>query len=426
MCQMSATIRPPYDDDTIVAVTMGTFDLMTGVKPFQKWQYVAGDFSQQMDSLFRMILSTVHRQKGNVFNDSLATTLEIASSNWFVISSVFHVTKPRDTYYSVSIIFDSNKFDKSQHVIHCATFWARQLVNATKHLLAKNESCEKMRPIVERAVEEILTLQHVGIKQLPKFLMDPQEIQFYSLILTAHLKAGMNTIFEVNQLSDCEKYFNFLTHFTIPEFLKYSSNDVRKQPHMHIHLQIVDKQNLPIEELLLQSPCERCIIRMPERQVVLTPNYQTQVQANAEFMNIRTANTLTDDPETKKKNMKSRSIPYKCKAISNACNLAQTAVKLTDEVKTGTKYLICEQRLAVIVRNAVTLIALVDDFLSETNKESVTQEQKEDLIKILKLKDKDDLEAIVAIAHIYDENIYTKIPPMKESKSIFSGPFLQG
>ena len=428
----TATFPPPFQDDTIIAVAMGTFDLMSGVKPFQKWQFVDGDFTLQLESLFRMILSTVHRQKGNVFDGSLITTLEIASSNWFVINTVFHITtpeiansKPRETYYSISIIFDSTKFDKSQQVIACATYWIKQLVNAAKFLIVKNEKFQKMAPLVRKCVEEILTLQHIGIKQLSSYFMDPQEIQFYALLLTAHLKAGMNTIFEVTQLSDCEKYFNFLAHFTIPEFLKYSSNEVRKQPNMFLHLQIVEKQNFSPEEILFQSPGERCLIRMADRQVYITPNYQTQVKANAEYMKIRVENSMTDDQETKRKNLKSRTVSYKPRSLSNPCSIALLSVKLTDEVKIETTYLICQQRLAVIIRNAVTLISLVDDLLLSSGKDEITIPQRDELIKLLKLKDKDDFDAIVPIAHIYDEDIYKKVPQLKETKSIFSGQFLQ-
>ena len=94
-----------------------------------------------------------------------------------------------------------------------------------------------------------------------------------------------------------------------------------------------------------------------------------------------------------------------------------------DDVKNEARYLICEQRLAVIVRNAITLIALVNDFLSEKNTESISPEQTQELIKILKLKDKDDLESILPISSIYDKSIFTKVPPLKENKSIFSGNF---
>ena len=420
---MSAILFPPFHDDTIISIAIGKFDLLTGVKQVYKWQFVEENLDDKIDSIFKMILTTVHRQEKSAFTDCLTTTLNIASSNWFVISSVFNICKPKDIFYSISLVFDSSKFNKDQDSIDCAVFWSKQLVTATKLIIQKNDTFDKMKPIVERAVEDIISLRHVGIKDLPKFIIDPQESQFFAIILTAHLKAGMNTIFEVNQISDCERYFNFLTHFTLPEYLKYSSSEVRKQPNMHLHLQIIDKQNLSFDEILLQSPSQRAIIRLPEKQVIITPPHGTQVEANAEFMTIRAANTLTNDQETKRKNFKSRTVQYKTKTVSSPCAIAATAVKLMDDVKNEARYLICEQRLAVIVRNAITLIALVNDFLSEKNTESISPEQTQELIKILKLKDKDDLESILPISSIYDKSIFTKVPPLKENKSIFSGNF---
>ena len=416
-----ATLTLPFKDETIVSVAMGTFDLTTGVKPYQIWKFVEGDFHDNLDSLFKMILSTVYRQKSNVFEDSLTTTLEIASSNWFVINSVFYFTKPKETYYSISIIFDSKKFDKNPQMISCATFWIKQLVIAAKFLIGKNENCQKMGNLVLKCVDNILSLQHTSLQKLSPYLMDNQELQFYALILTAHLKSGMNTIFEVNNLSDCKKYFDFLRYFTIPEFLKYSSDEIREQPNMFLHLQIVSKQ-ISVEDVLLQSPSERCFIRIADKQVYVTPNYQTQIQANAEYMRIKTENFITDDQETRKKNLKSRTVSYKPRSISNPCNLALLSVKLTDDIKPEITHLICQQRLSVFIRNAVTLTALVDDFLSSSNKEIITVQQRDEIIKLLKLKDKEDFDAIVPIAHIFDEDIYKKIPQFKETKSLlFSG-----
>ena len=229
----------------------------------------------------------------------------------------------------------------------------------------------------------------------------------------------MNTIFEVNSFSECERFFNFLTHFTLPEYLQYSSAELRSRPNMFLHLQVIQKQNYPAEEILLQSTTARALVRLPEKIVLVTPAQSTQIAASEEFKEIRAAISVIDDPDQRKKKIKTRTVNYKAKSISSTQQIA-TALKLLEEVQSPTKSLVCEQKLAVFVRTAISLIAIVTDYLEDNNSTKLTHEQTHELLKTLKLKDKNDLDIILAFAAIYDDAIFDKIPLIKEQKSIFS------
>lgn len=415
-------LAPPLEGDPIVAVSISDFDMMSGSKLVHLWKFVPENISEQITSLSRMTLSTLPRQKESAFNKLFTTALDIASSDWFVVSTIFKVPKSKpnllDVYYSVAIILKSSHFKKTQHLIDGIKYYSQQLVIATQFLISRSENFEKMTEMVQNAVIDVCKLFHVGLKPLD-FQIDPSEQSLYAQILTAHLRAQMNTIFEVNSFSECERFFNFLTHFTLPDYLAYSSSELRARPNMFLHLQVIQKQNYTPEEILLQSPTPRALVRLPEKIVVVTPAQSTHVPAMEEYKEIRASAQVIEDPDQRKKKLKSRSINYKAKSI-NSTQQISTAVKLIEDIQIPSKSLVCEQRLAVFVRTAITLIALVQDYLDENNSSQMTHEQTLELQKTLKLKDKNDLDIILAFAAIYDENIFDKVPPMKEQKSIFS------
>ena len=100
-------------------IFIGSFDLLTGIRLcYQKKFNELTDL--QIDDIIKISLSNVHRQEQRSFENFAISTIEIQCYQLLVVNAIFSIASSIknkfNTYYSVSLIFDSNKIRKNEHL----------------------------------------------------------------------------------------------------------------------------------------------------------------------------------------------------------------------------------------------------------------------------------------------------------------------
>jgi hypothetical protein len=55
---------------------------------------------RNLEEVFKITLSNVHRQPEQAYSEAAISTVEIQSLSWFIVNSIFIIRKTRSTYYS--------------------------------------------------------------------------------------------------------------------------------------------------------------------------------------------------------------------------------------------------------------------------------------------------------------------------------------
>jgi len=409
--------NPPFFE----CIAIASFDIMSGIQLVERFFNTDPLITSQLDSLFRMTLSTVHRQEEHVFNDIFTSVLDISMSNWFVISSIFlHRAKPRDIYYGSYFILKSDIIPKNQHFIDCLLFYSKAFANSIKVQLTKSESLSKCKTLAFRFADDVISIFGTEQKGLPLYDFDTNEVGFYTQCLSAHLKNQMNTIIEASSHNDAQKMYNFLASFTLPSHLEYSSNQLRESAHPFLHIQCIEKQNTGPDDIMILSPIPCALIRLTEKQIFISPSITTHTTARNEYFDLLFHSFDVEDPEQKKKILKSRSHPIKPKSFTGSCTIAKEIMKVLMNSHQQYKQILCEQLISGLVRKSVTFISLVNDNLESINNTTISNEQLQEIIKTIGIRDNDDLEIIISFALLFDDRLMKKIHYQpKESRFLF-------
>ena len=409
------------NNNPLIGIGIASFDIMSGIHIIEKWIFQEEDITNQLESLFRMTLSTVHRQEEEFFTDILFSTIEISTNNWFVETGIFYLnSKPKNIFISICLIFKSNNLVKSIRFHECSIYYIKLLTNIFKVIYFKNEINKKLKNLIENIYEDFNILSNCIPSASPTFEIDQNESQFFTNILQSHFKTQMNTIIESSNLTEAQRIFNFLAQFTLPNLFEFSSNELKKYPNYFLHVQCIEKQNIPIEDILISFPGPCTFIKVLEKQVFMTPPKKTHILARNEFNDLIATSYDIEDIDQKKKFLKSKTIPFKLRQVNNACSTIKDFVKNFISTIPLYRLNLSEQWVSSLIRKSLNLITIINDNLEISNSTILTSDQFQEIIKLFSLKDIDEIDILISFSCLIDENILKVLPPIqKDSKFLF-------
>lgn len=328
--------------------------------------------------------------------------MELPTYECFVVFSQFGIKKPKLVPYSVAVFYRKSVVKHSPHILDILLEHVQEIAVGVKILVLKSKELGRLEPILTRSADHIERI--IQCKGITCEEIELTQDQFYASAVTSHWQTQMTTVIEATSVDDAKKLLRILSCFTLPYQLALSSDVFEAVPTPGLYLQIVERQTTPIEEHLAKcnGPCTW--IRLPERQIYQTPPVDIQKRIHEEYLFTSLTSYLDEEVDVKRKvnklkqqtkaNFNSTS-PFVSAGLATACNARVPRA-------------ICNQMLNSMVRNAVTFIALVNDFLRTNGIHLVKSERALEFLKTLGMKGKHDTPTILAIAGIFDPLIYKK------------------
>ncbi|KAH0791797.1 hypothetical protein GPJ56_004291 [Histomonas meleagridis] len=393
--------------NAFIGVAIASFDMRSGIKILEQWnlQHV-DDFTENLNFSFRMVLGNVHRQGEEWLLNFLQQNIVIHQLDWFISNSTFIIKRPKDVYYAIQIILKQNEEFQSVPVTNILHSFLQYLTIAAKNLINKNDSLSKLKPLIDKKVDEFKIILKSGFTNLPNFNIIPVENVFFSTCLTSHLQTHMNTIIETTSIQECENLLNFLSHFTLPYQKRFSSLSLSPTPTPGLFLQCVQRQTIPIEDILIEFPTPCTWIRFPERQIIQTPSLDAHRNIHLEYLNVTSMNDF-DDPEVKKRSSKLKQ-QLKLSNVNGYVHWANNVVSLVIK-NDRAKHFICDQYLSSLIKTALMVTAMADSYIRKQCTLPVQLDCVASIMRMMKVSFKDDALLIVNVAQIYDPEIQKKL-----------------
>ncbi|KAH0791501.1 hypothetical protein GPJ56_004587 [Histomonas meleagridis] len=284
-------------------------------------------------------------------------------------------------------------------------FWIKIFTYATKTIIQKNESFSTLKPLILKISNEFTRIVSSLIPKIPDFESFAFDQQLLSVLLTSHFKTQMTTVIESTTKQESIRYAQFLSHFILPYQLELSSLDYSPNVTTGLYLQCVKRQNGHPADYMMQFPRPVTWLRLPERQIFCTNSESGtfDVKSKADFI---LANILENkDPEVKKTISRFKAI-HRVEEVTIPAPWVVAVVATIIQTPKISRNLVCEQFLGNLIRMAVVLVAYVKEKMITNN--TLSKEHTNEIQKMLKLVGSEDFSLVIAVANLFDEDIFKK------------------
>lgn len=378
----------------VVAIGVCSYDILSGISVPQKWQFVQNE-NVKIHEVFRMSLINALRQDQSlVVEEFVCSTFEIPTYSCFAAFAQFGIkNKAIVQPYSVGIFLDLARMHKTPQILDMLMSYARNLASGAKLLVTRSQPLDKLRELACRYEAEINRI--LGAKVENDYSVLNYRNDLFARVVTSHLQTQMTTVIEAATLEEAKELFGLLLLFMLPYQRELVCDQVLPTAVPHLFLQIVKPQVAFEEQILaMQGPCTW--IRIAEKQI-----YQVPVSEKPpyEYVDLCMA-TLVDEDIDKKK---LQSLKGQIKQFSGPCPIVASQLNVIRDA--SLPKLVCGQLLSSIVRQALTFIALVDDYIRTYPNCDV--DMRTEVKKHLMLKKDDDL-VVLAVAKLFDPRILVK------------------
>ena len=381
------------EKDNIIFFGISNYSNLIGAKILKLWNIQKFDLII-INNIIKTLLFNVQRQEEFFFIDFPIIFLEQVEYNMITFSSFFfNKLNDNSSIYSLFFSFKNKSNQINSRIFNQIKPLLSNFTEKTSNLILNKDNydflCNNFILIateIQNLIFPIINKFEINNFQFPK--------NFLSSILTSHFQTQMTTIIESSNINLSLELFSFLSKFLLISQKELSSNELSPIPLPGLFLQIVQNQDiLPIDYL---SKFERpwTWIRLNSFEVYQSPDISIQNQI---FLNSFYKNS--------QKNIKILK--------SNLIKLIKPSlwsIQFIDKYISSPQYIqnfLCEQKLGNFIRNSMLIIELVSKFIKKNN--LLTQDIVENIEKILNLNDKEEIKAIVSLAHFFDQQSYNKM-----------------
>lgn len=394
------------ESDPFIGAALASFDLACGVQILEKWILTDKPLDVPLESLFRTILSNVHRQKEETYSSFVTSTIEIESCLWLIVTTIFGITQnQRKIFYAIPLIFRSNYIVNFRSANKVLSDYSIYLATAAKSYIQSNTPLKKIGKFIQPIKEQCISYFQSSIYQLPKIDIFPSDSRFYSLVLSSHLSTQMITVIESSNDEETLKLAGFLANFLLPNQLEHSSLQINEKIIPGLFLQCVKKQNIDIVDIFLSSPNPITFVRMSERKVYTTNAPEKQIPAYKQTVE---ASFLEDI--TKRRRLTAIKAQYKNQIveITTPAPWITTMISILMQMPESSHSFLCKSQFDTLIRICYAFMNLVDEkTLKGIN--ALTQDNMNEIIKELKLTGKDDAIFVASMSQLFDPTIIRKI-----------------
>jgi hypothetical protein len=399
----------------LLAAGIASFDMVSGIRVIQSWQFSERIDSFTLTDLFKIMLNNVHRQKEQAYQDLSVSTAEIQSLSCLLVSGIFvSRTKHQSVYFCVGILFDTDAIPRYPEFTDVLVDWTRLLARVTKLRLGQNLPLPPIKDVIDVIAEDISIVARAGVRPSETVEIAPVDFYLYSLLLTAHFQTQMTIVIEAaaGRPEHAQQLARFLSNFALPYQLRLSMIDVLPSPSPHLYVQCVEQQsNLFYADLMLRFGRPVTWVKLPDRrdgQVKIYHSKETlDVQKACHEQFIETEFVVKAASEDTDTNHKFAEIREKFGLVDFTAPapwaLARIALLLS--LPDDARRLFCATELGAVMRSAISLVALAHDRAAG----GITEQTEREIQAALGLQGKGDWDMVLALARMYDKDIATKL-----------------
>jgi hypothetical protein len=407
-------ISVPDPSNLLIAGAVASFDMVSGIHVCYRWLINDPVDRRNLEDVFKITLSNVHRQREQAYSECAISTIEIQSLSWFLVNSIFVIPrKPRSIYYSVGLVFDTRKTPETPHFAEILIYWCRLLALSAKRLLLSNLPLHPLASIIETAASELCVVAQNSIPRRPHFDVAPSDQRQYFLFLTAHFQTQMTTVVECGASraseEDALRIGSFLAQFLLPFQCELSTLSILPKPSRHLFLQIVEKQKIDSLDHMLTFGRPVTWIQLSDRRdepaKVIKPVGSPEEQRILynQYLEITIIDKLAGDESvpTKLTELRQR---FRVDAVVTPAPWAIGTVSLILWVPKNARRAICEQQLGAMLRCAISIVAIAHE-KSTAGQLTQGEQNEREIQRALRLTGTADWEMAVGVAQLYDRGI---------------------
>ena len=420
--------------DSFLCIATAWFDPITGVTLHCQLKQNYNICGETLEDYFRFTFGNVssfhnyfnliesqdkedHDLQQQLGNEIKTGSFEINSQGFIIITcSVPIDLDNRKRFYGLSffikksdVIPCSEIYDLLRHECAIATVQVSEFIQEGKDFLTNVTS------IVKNTAKAMTHIMHAHISSLPPLsIINPNEINFYSAVLSSHLQTQMTTIIEAENQQQASQVFNFLAHFLLPYQLSLSSPNIHRDPIRGLYLQCVEKKQTLPYELLFTFNRPWTWVRVKDKMVFQSPSITTQSSIAKEYIqSIKMDVTCTEADKQVKMN-KFKKI-YKTEVTTHPQEKWSSSF-LTKYIKQNPSIqpFLCEMFIRNQLEKGMLLIELIDHYLNSLDRYFLRKSEVAEITQSLGITDKDELKAITAVAQFFDQRTFRRMQRAKE------------
>jgi hypothetical protein len=233
----------------------------------------------------------------------------------------------------------------------------------------------------------------------------------YARLLTSHFHTQMTVVVEAasGKPAHAQHVAGFLAHFCLPSQRQFSSLELRPRASPHLYVQCVDPQPQPyVQDLMLAFDRPVTWVRLPDRRdghvkiFRATAPLDNQRGYHEQFIDAQFVQRELVDETTLSTELAAIRDRLRIEDVLAPAPWCLARIVLLTEAPPGARAFFCAQQLAAIVRIAVTLVALVQV-------KAPGDAGEKEMRAALALIGQADWDMAVALARLYDKDVYTKL-----------------
>lgn len=379
-----------------LAITLSKSNFQMGFEILGLWNFsnVNADIDYQIYN--RIILSGVNRQESEQFNKNPPFFMEFDENELLIFGSFFTIGTDTQSIYALIFYVESKNNTILKTQIPFFSAYLDLLIYNVQETMKSGEHFLQITPFLTLYCTNLVKILSSGIDPPKSFNLPQDRINsFLGYCLTSHLQTQMTTIIESKNEKLAQDYFDFLSLFLTKEQMNFSSNTYSSRVSPCLFLQIVSpQQEIPLSTLALFER-QWTWIKLDEEDILQGPEQSIQSLTYSDVM-VKHYSTPSMENEFK---------PSRFNISETSC-----AFKLVQQLKTlnnSEKYSLCIDFFGEIIRKSILMVNLSDRMKNASG--IISPESKQEILNVLEITDKADLNIIGGIASFFDPMVYRRL-----------------
>ncbi|OHT13202.1 hypothetical protein TRFO_16766 [Tritrichomonas foetus] len=389
-------------------IAIASYGMLSGISILSNWQFRE---NQEIDlmNLFKVTLSNVHMQNTCFYDDIPCSRID--AEDITVFSSIFVIpVNNRMTPHCIAFFIESKYVKKSPYITNLIYKRLHLISLLVKSSITENDFIyANLTPDIRSIALSCIFVFEAGIdhEKIEFNTLFLNDITFYAACLQSHLQTQMVTVIETDNENNAKLLFDLLSFFLLPEQRKLSSRKIHEFPVPGLFLQCISPQSeIPYPEFF-QFTTPITYVRLNEKTIFSSNNCILQnMIANEYAESILFAVNLTEEEHYVR--MSKLKKQYSMEEIIKPAESIINILKSFGKVPLSFCPVICQQKLAELVQQAVLIIEISNSMVEQSKSKYLSSTQKMIISELLQNLGKEEMKMITAIAQMFDEKFYQR------------------
>ena len=405
--------------EVVEFAALGSFSKESGSNVIQTWPPDKNIPKNEIIDIIDFLISNSNDQPSGFFSRFPLATLELPDKNWTIFGSSFVLSQTDlNTFYIYFLVINRQIINDNPHVQEGITESVGGVALLLHAILKSGKELDLAKPFINESFQTITHFcnSHIQSPLNPIPDISPQDVNFYSLVLTSHLETQMTTIIESPTEELCANLITFLSHFTFPYQLELSSTVLRDSPVQGLYIQCIKpQQSLPFNILAgFQRPFT--YVNIKNKDVKQSPDWDYQRTTRLQLRQIHIQSIPLGNKERNVEAAKRQNAimsKYKIKFMErnkklDPCKWSNETLATILKANGPMRENVAAIKFSEIVYGSLSVIKFTESLMTEKQQTFLSSDHVQFMNKILNMDD-DDLRMAVGVATAFDPKISSTV-----------------